>query len=621
MPDPRGYLLPEERRILLRRYAPVMVLFPELPRQAPYPDEGDAVYTMRGSYHPRAAEFFLKYAKVRYRRSLWLRHPMLLFKPHSYVEERERAKQAITAEELRDAVTEHRSDPRYTGLGDADLRAAVLLRLTQRRLTDRIRGFDLPKFRGNNLKHWKQYYELLNKTEPVTKRSVIYGRFVQGLAPLGEQQAAPQSTMVQISHLGPYDVNQTRVALQYWFPYYYDDWANRHEGDWESITILLDLGPEIITLGRELTEDELLAGVKGADVGYASHEDGYRRLWDDVQKTSEGRPIVYVARGSSASYFSWQLDGIPTSARVGVVEKLLAAVGSLVRGKRFLGRRWDAEFRARFTGRDPKNTDWTPADPEPEDRLNNTSSNPLERFVPMPCRGVRRFPTFGPDAGLDGRTYHLEMADLFWLEMVEELGVQWGEDFFMPGTKGPSGMSKADRDKKRRAINSLARVETHIQNALTQLIETDIDPSKAIPELDRALRPLRPPELEKQNCFPESIRTYVYIMWTAVLRTHPEAWPGGPGLYLRWIFARQPKPGPLLEREDPIYHLKSLLALVRRTRYEVQHEGSKWDNPFAWARQICLADTFYYGIGPAPILDAMEVISRMDCKDTDMSAV
>jgi hypothetical protein len=27
------------------------------------------------------------------------------------------------------------------------------------------------------------------------------------------------------------------VALQYWFCYYFDDWANIHEGDWESITI------------------------------------------------------------------------------------------------------------------------------------------------------------------------------------------------------------------------------------------------------------------------------------------------------------------------------------------------------------------------------------------------
>lgn len=621
MPDSSGYLLPEERRILLRHFAPVLVLFPERPQAAPYPDDGDAIYTVRGSYHPRAADFFLKHAKVRYRRSLWLRNPMLLFKPRSYTEEREQAKQAITAEELRAAVTEHRLDPRYTGLGDADLRAAILTRLTQRRLTDRIRGFDLPSFRGHNLKQWENYYQYLREMEPSVKRSVIYGRFIQGLAPLGEQQAAPRSAVVQISYLGPYDVNQSRVALQYWFPYYYDDWANRHEGDWESITILLDLNPGIITIGRQLTESELLDGITGADVGYSSHEDGYRRLWDDVQKTAEGRPIVYVARGSSASYFSWQLDGIPTSARVGIVEKLLAGIGSLVKGKRFLGRRWDAEFRARFTGRDPKNTDWTAADPEPEDRLDNSSVNPLERLVPLPCRGVRRCPAFGPDAGLDGSTYHLETEDLFWLEMVEELGVQWGEDFFVPGAKGPSGMSKVARDKKRRTINSLARVETYIQDALTQLLEADIDPSRAIPELDRALRPLRPSYLRKQNCFPESIRTYIYTMWAAMLHTHPEAWPGGPGLFLRWMFLRQPKPGPLLEREDPIFHLKSLLALIRRTRYEVQHEESKWDNPFAWARHVCLADTFYYGIGPAPVVTKMDVISRMDCRDTDMSAM
>lgn len=620
MPDSNGYLLPAEREILLRRYAPVLVLFPEQKGQAPYPDDGDSIYTLRGSYHPRSVNLFLKQAEIRYQRNLVLRNPGLLFKPRSYQEEIEQARESITADELHKGIEEYSHDPRYAGLGDADLRAAILTRLVQRRLADRIRGFDLPYFRGYNLQQWKAYFKLLAESEPETRRCVVYGRLVQGLAPLGEEQAAPESIMAQVSNYGPYDVNQTRIALQYWFQYYYDDWANRHEGDWETITLLLELNPAVIITSRELNEAELLAGTTVLDVGYAAHEDGYRRLWEDVQKTTEGRPIVYVARGSSASYFAWRLEGYPTSARVGVVEKLLAALGSLLRGRRFLGRRWDVEFHARFTGRDPKNTDWVAADPQALDRLDPNSIDLIEKRIPSRCQGVRRMPHFGPEAGHDDGTYHLELNDLFWLEMVQEYGVQWGENSFLPGTKGPSGLSKAQRDALRSAINSLAQIENLIQKALNQLMVAQIVPTSAIPELDECLRPLRPANLERQQCFPESVRPYVYTMWAAILRTHPEAWPGGPGLRLRWIFYKQYKPGPLLERDDPMFHLKTLLAQVRRSRYEIQHQGSKWDNPFAWVRHVCLADTFYYGITPGQSERKLD-IDRLDCADIDMSVL
>jgi hypothetical protein len=426
--------------------------------------------------------------------------------------------------------------------------------------------------------------------------------------------------MAQLSNYGPYDVNQTRIALQYWFPYYYDDWANRHEGDWEMITVLVELSPLVIAQAHELAEADLLAGAEVRDVGYASHEDGFRRLWADVQKTKDQHPIVYVARGSQASYFSWQLDGYPTSARVAFVEKVVQLLGRLLRGRRILGRRWDVDVRARFTGRDPKNTDWVAADPVPEDRYDYTNAEPLEKLMPSPCRGVRRQPDFGPDAGLNGSTYHLETQNLFWLEMVQEYGVQWGQSSFWPGSEGPRGLSMADRDRVRSAINSLAQIETHIQQALDQLTQSPFVPSHAIPQLDVLLRPLRPARLEKTDCFPVSVRSYIYTMWDAVLKSHPEAWPGGPGILMRWRLAQQPNPGPLLVRDDPIFHLKSLLASVRRTRYEIQHAGSKWDNPFAWVRHICLADTFYYGVSRSSDPTTLD-ISRFDCRDTEMSAM
>src|SRR5690606_11646823 len=100
MPDDRGYLLPDERRALLRHFAPVLVLFPEAPEQAPYPVVGDAICTVRGSYLPRALDLFLRAARVRYRAGVWLRSLPLLWRPRSVAEERERASQSIDRDTL-----------------------------------------------------------------------------------------------------------------------------------------------------------------------------------------------------------------------------------------------------------------------------------------------------------------------------------------------------------------------------------------------------------------------------------------------------------------------------------------------------------------------------------------
>jgi len=68
-----------------------------------------------------------------------------------------------------------------------------------------------------------------------------------------------------------------------------------------------------------------------------------------------------------------------------------------------------------------------------------------------------------------------------------------------------------------------------------------------------------------------------------------------------------------------MYHLKTLLAQVQRTRYERQYEGSKWDNPFAWVRYVCLADTTYYGKTRTQGVDVNELARHVDCVDTVLS--
>ena len=90
------------------------------------------------------------------------------------------------------------------------------------------------------------------------------------------------------------------VILQYWYFYAYNNWrsgyygANDHEADWEMVNLYLFQRPD----GQYQPEW----------VAYASHEyagDDLRRHWDDpeVEKIG-GHPVVYVAAGSHASYYS-----------------------------------------------------------------------------------------------------------------------------------------------------------------------------------------------------------------------------------------------------------------------------------------------------------------------------
>jgi len=76
--------------------------------------------------------------------------------------------------------------------------------------------------------------------------------------------------------------------LQYWFFYLYNDKAflgfGLHEGDWEMVQVRLD------------------ADEKPQAMAFAQHTHGQRCRWDVVTRQDEQRPVVFVARGSQASY-------------------------------------------------------------------------------------------------------------------------------------------------------------------------------------------------------------------------------------------------------------------------------------------------------------------------------
>jgi hypothetical protein len=86
------------------------------------------------------------------------------------------------------------------------------------------------------------------------------------------------------------------TVLQYWF-FYYDDvysytyppidfiWQ-AHEGDWEVVNVVLS------------------ASGQPSHVGYSEHCLGTRRTWQKTPKFGGTHPVVHVATGSHANYFS-----------------------------------------------------------------------------------------------------------------------------------------------------------------------------------------------------------------------------------------------------------------------------------------------------------------------------
>lgn len=86
------------------------------------------------------------------------------------------------------------------------------------------------------------------------------------------------------------------LIIQYWFAYFFDDWANVHEMDWEMASIVIKKTQRI---------EKPVACI------YRAHIGGLRAAWKDVEKANDKgirtktgiHPIVYVANGSHAAYF------------------------------------------------------------------------------------------------------------------------------------------------------------------------------------------------------------------------------------------------------------------------------------------------------------------------------
>lgn len=84
------------------------------------------------------------------------------------------------------------------------------------------------------------------------------------------------------------------LAVQYWFFYTYNDWNDKHEGDWEMVQVVLPAS----------TVPEAL-GIQPVSVAYAQHEGSQVMAWDDPSLAKVGdRPVVYPGQGSHAAYYA-----------------------------------------------------------------------------------------------------------------------------------------------------------------------------------------------------------------------------------------------------------------------------------------------------------------------------
>jgi hypothetical protein len=85
-----------------------------------------------------------------------------------------------------------------------------------------------------------------------------------------------------------------QLALQYWFFYPFNDYNNKHEGDWEWIQLNFDA----TTAAEALEQDPV-------QVAYSQHEGAERAEWGDdkLEIVDDTHPVTHVAAGSHANYY------------------------------------------------------------------------------------------------------------------------------------------------------------------------------------------------------------------------------------------------------------------------------------------------------------------------------
>ena len=116
--------------------------------------------------------------------------------------------------------------------------------------------------------------------------------------------AGKQPTLYSRLATDPDHPNQ--IALQYWFFWTYNDWNDKHEGDWEMVQILFPAS----SAAEALT-------VTPTSTAFAQHEGSETSPWNDPKLHKDGNHIaVYPGQGSHAAYYT-QANWFGKSAAAG----------------------------------------------------------------------------------------------------------------------------------------------------------------------------------------------------------------------------------------------------------------------------------------------------------------
>ena len=278
----------ETRRQLAERYHPAIVAFPEDREQGPPYRTGEIGGLGGADYHPRPVEIFLEHVHLRRGRTQWL--------------------------------------PDLPGTTDPEV-----LRRSLGDRHERASSLEIPWLHGGNpvriLRHlfpfgrqfrahwaipvpradcgcsttvWHRYMDIIDRdTErgPGNERypRTIYARVLEGR---------------ELPEIGEGHPLSGAVAVQYWWFLFYNDAWNRHQADWEGVTVFLVAGED---------------GFQPLGTAYDGHDLGRWRRWQDVQRLDETgapatggtHPIVHMARGSHASYFDHNESGYhPSMSRM-----------------------------------------------------------------------------------------------------------------------------------------------------------------------------------------------------------------------------------------------------------------------------------------------------------------
>jgi hypothetical protein len=113
---------------------------------------------------------------------------------------------------------------------------------------------------------------------------------------------------VTYAHVATDPGHPGRLALQYWFFYVFNDFNDKHEGDWEMIQLNFDAA----NASQALLTTPVL-------VGYSQHQGAESARWGEskLQLVGGTHPVVYAALGSHANYFTSALH-LGRSAAEGV---------------------------------------------------------------------------------------------------------------------------------------------------------------------------------------------------------------------------------------------------------------------------------------------------------------